>query len=169
MDRRVCCWIGIHFFSMVSMQSTFQYCELQGWSLKIGIILSSVFNELLRCYLQQEALTINLWRATDSLGNTLGCWGIPWTPLANNSSDVNTVIVLETLFDDKQCLVWVPSPPLFGDFTYISFMYVYILGSFYCVGWKLAFQYGLLSMIVFCRSPISHRLPEPLSIDGWPS
>lgn len=61
-----------------------------------------------------------------SLGNSLGCvWNSCETTLANNSIKCNQILVLEASFDEKRWPVWALSP-LFGNFRYISFIYLHL-------------------------------------------
>lgn len=68
----------------------------------------------------------------------------------NNSIRCNTSLTLEAPFGYKRCQVGAVSP-LFGDFIYITFIYVYILGNFYCI----RFPYYLLNGPVFVRVSIA--------------
>ena len=54
-------------------------------------------------------------------------------PLANNSITCNPKLGLEALFGDKRWPVGALSPPLSESFVLITFIYVYILGSFHCI------------------------------------
>jgi hypothetical protein len=76
--------MGVLLYSIGSVQSIFQYHE--HWSVGVKGLGRyqpnfSVFDEVHRCCLQQKVLTISLWRATNSFGNSLGCLAFLWGPL----------------------------------------------------------------------------------------
>lgn len=83
----------------------------------------SLFNQLCRCYLQQQDLAVSLYSSNYCLNDSLGCLGIPMESSANNSIELITVLVPEALFGDKRWSVKISSPPLFVDFIMIEFIY----------------------------------------------
>lgn len=57
-----------------------------------------------------------------------------WVPLANNYYIHRQFLETEGLFDDQYVqLRFHPPLPLFYDFIYIIFIYLYDLGNFYCI------------------------------------
>ena len=73
-----------------------------------------------------------------NLGNSLGCMESPMGPtrafpFGLQLNQMQPSFPMEALFGDKRCPVGALSPPLSGDYIQMTFIYVYILGSFYCI------------------------------------
>lgn len=70
-----------------------------------------MFNEICKCFLQQQCLTIHLQRAANSLENILNYLGTSMGLLANSSIRYNTFLALLISLSGKRCIVWL-SPPV---------------------------------------------------------
>lgn len=72
--------------------------------------------------------------------SSLLCWqqpvlfrDSPLTLCTNNSIRYSSILVLEVSFDHKRCPGETLCPPLFGDFIWNTYIFVYILESFFCI------------------------------------
>lgn len=106
----------------------------------------SIFNEVCRRCLQQQGLTVSLWRATNNLGCLGGFHG---TPLAMNSIRCNLFLILEASFCDKRCPIESCLPCYLAISLRSPFIYVCILWSFYCTRFpfvpQMSFRFSCFS------------------------
>lgn len=113
-----------------------------------------MFNELCRCSLQQWGLA----QFTES--NVLFCQepelfgDFHGSPLTHKSIGCSPVLVLEVSFGDKRCPVGTLSPPLFGDFIRIAFIYFKKFPLH-----QISIPPSKMSLNSSCLSP--HSFPQP--------
>lgn len=125
-------------------------------------------SQLCRCCLQQQDLTVSLWRDTHSLGNGLGCLGVSVGPLW-------PTIQLDVTQSQYQKLHLVVSDAQLGlcfahylavEFRLLSCMYVYNTGSVYCGGFcmlVLSIPPPHSSALAFLFPPCLIRTFHPLT------
>lgn len=77
----------------------------------------------------------------------------------------NPILALEALFGNGGCLIGSLSPSLFGNFIQLIFIYLYILGSFYCQVFILPFNLIRFNFSVSPHVPFLIPLfPPPLHL-----
>lgn len=107
-DQRICNQVNIYLFPLAVCRAPSSTMNIipQRWRLQVGTSLTSVCSIScvglwLRRPLQQQRLTISLWREMNSLG------GFYRAPLTNTSISCDSFLVLQILFSGDRHLVGV--------------------------------------------------------------
>lgn len=152
-----CC---LHFsFESIESTSLWPRCQNVGLeALGRNQPYISAFDESCRCFLQHFSLAVSLWRGTYSLGNHVGCLGVPVRPSLSNIS-TNIEGKASSVDGDSTMGLCIPYLSILHEhFLHIHIYFMKVL--LYWVS-MLSLQCPLILVVLIC---ISSTTPSPPSL-----